>query len=404
MHIIVVYDFGFVNGGAAQVAISSALALKAAGHHVTYLCAVGPVDDRLRASCDQVLCTDQQDIGSDQNLFRKSVTGLWNRKARKLLRSLLTGFDANDTIVHFHGWSKALSPAVLDVPRQMGFAACITLHDYFCVCPNGGLFDYQTNTKCHLQPMSGACLRRNCDRDCYANKVWRYVRNKIQDRHLKHAAKTALIAISDTSARAILQTGHLNNPCLTRINNPIVFPTASRAGRDEADTYLFMGRLSKEKGPALFCQALTDLGLKGVVLGEGPLKAELAAQYPAIEFAGWVEEVGKDRYLSRCRALIFPSVLMESFGMSVAEMLSAGIPCIVATGTAASELIEDGRNGVLFESGNLESLKAAIRRFEKIYQDLADFTFLTASYAMPGHLSELMALYNRLLQRDEKVE
>ena len=397
MHIIVVYDFGFVNGGAAQVAISSALALKAAGHHVTYLCAVGPVDPRLQASCDQVLCTDQQDIGSDRHLIRKSVTGLWNRKARKLLRSLLTGFDANDTVVHFHGWSKALSPSVLDVPRQMGFAACITLHDYFCVCPNGGLFDYQTNTRCRLQPMSGACLSCNCDRDRYANKLWRYVRNKIQDRQLGRSAKTGFIAISDTCARTILQTGHLNTPRLTRINNPIVFPTVSRAGRDQADTYLFMGRLSKEKGPALFCQALIALGLKGAVLGEGPLKAELAARYPDIEFAGWVEESGKDRYLSRCRALIFPSVLMESFGMSVAEMLAAGIPCIVATGTAASELIEDGRNGVLFESGSLDALKRAIRRFETICQDLRGFTFPAASYTMASHVSALTTLYNRLL-------
>ena len=380
------------------MAIASALALKQDGNQVAYLCAVGPVDDRLQV-CDKVVCTDQKDIGSDRNLLRKSVVGWWNRKARRQLRMLLAGYTPDDTIVHFHGWSKALSPSVLDIPRQMGFASCITLHDYFIVCPNGGLFNYQTNTTCPLQPMSMACLRCHCDRDSYANKLWRYVRNTIQEKQLRLSDKHALIAISDTCAheiRRLVPQGHFG---LSRISNPIVFPSVSRADSDQADCYLYMGRLSKEKGPALFCQAVTALGLKGVVLGDGPMKEALSAKYQNIEFAGWVTDAGKNCFLRRCRALIFPSVLTETFGMSVAEMLAVGIPCIVGTGTAASELIEDGRNGVLFEAGNLESLKAAIRRFEANYDDIRGFSFPTEVYSMTRHVKELTHFYKRLLMQ-----
>lgn len=399
MNIIIVYDFGFINGGAAQVAITSALALKQAGNHVVYLCAVGPVDDRLLDLCDKVLCTNQKDIASDPNIFRKSVTGLWNCKARKLLQSLLRDYDAKDTIVHFHGWSKALSPSVLDIPRQMGFAACITLHDYFTVCPNGGLFDYQTNTKCHLKPMSRSCLMRNCDRDHYANKIWRYVRNTTQDIQLRQSKQNCLISISDTCSHEIRNAARHGNASIFRINNPIIFPSVSFVDRNQADSYLFMGRLSKEKGPELFCQAVTELGLKGMVLGEGPMKHELSAKYQNIDFAGWVRDAEKDRYLKRCRALIFPSLLVETFGLSVAEMLSVGIPCIVGTGTAASELIEDGRNGVLFELGNFESLKAAILRFEANYSDFKKFAFDQNSFSMARHVSELTNLYKNIVDK-----
>ena len=397
MNIIIVYDFGFINGGAAQVAITSALALKQAGNHVVYLCAVRPVEERLQDVCDKVLCTNQKDIASDWNIFRKSVTGLWNCKARRMLRSLLTGYDANNTIVHFHGWSKALSPSVLDIPRQMGFASCITLHDYFTVCPNGGLFDYQANTKCHLKPMSRICLKRNCDRDYYANKIWRYVRNTVQDIQLRKSKQKCFISISDTCSYEIMNAGRHGNASISRINNPIVFPSLSCADLNQADYYLFMGRLSKEKGPELFCRAMTELGLKGVVLGEGPMKDELSAQYPNIEFAGWVRDAEKDQYLKRCRALIFSSLLVETFGLSVAEMLSVGIPCIVGTGTAASELIEDGRNGILFELGNIESLKAAILRFETNYNDFKGFAFDRKSFSMDRHVAELTNLYQSLL-------
>ena len=400
MRVVVVYDFGFVNGGAAQVAIASALALQQAGHQVAYLCAVGPVDSRLQAACEIVCCTDQQDIGSDSPLLRKSLMGWWNTKARKCLRSLLSGFSPDDTIVHFHGWSKALSPSVLDLPRQMGFAACITLHDYFVVCPNGGLFNYQTQTRCARQPMHLACLACHCDRDHYANKLWRYVRNCIQDVQLRRSEAYGLIAISDTCAREIRQTGRFRLSRLYRLNNPIAFPPVPQVGRDQADAYLYMGRLSMEKGPELFCRAVTALGLKGIVLGEGPLKAELSSRYPDIEFAGWVPDTEKERYLCRCRALVFPSVLPETFGMSVAEVLAVGIPCLVATGTAAAELIEDGRNGLLFESWNLESLKAALLRFESLADDLKGFSFPREAYAMDSHVAGLTTFYQQLLRHE----
>ena len=47
MHVLLVADHAFVNGGQAKVAIDSALGLRARGHRVTLFAAVGPPDPRL---------------------------------------------------------------------------------------------------------------------------------------------------------------------------------------------------------------------------------------------------------------------------------------------------------------------------------------------------------------------
>ena len=56
---------------------------------------------------------------------------------------------------------------------------------------------------------------------------------------------------------------------------------------------------------------------------------------------------------------------MKLFGLVVAEMKSYGIPCIVPDRCAASEQIEEGKTGYIFESGNLESLKECICKYEQ---------------------------------------
>lgn len=65
------------------------------------------------------------------------------------------------------------------------------------------------------------------------------------------------------------------------------------------DVYLFMGRLSPEKGIGLFCQAVTDLNRKGIVLGEGYLRSELMEKYPNIQFVGWVAGKDKQAYFKK---------------------------------------------------------------------------------------------------------
>ncbi len=60
-------------------------------------------------------------------------------------------------------------------------------------------------------------------------------------------------------------------------------------------------------------------------------------------------------------AFVYPS-RYDTFGMVVTEAMASGLPSIVGRGIGAAELIEDGRNGLLWDPEDSASLRTALRR------------------------------------------
>ena len=60
--IILVYDFAFINGGAAKVAITEAIALAERGYDVTFFAGVGPVDEKIISAGVKVVCLEQTEL------------------------------------------------------------------------------------------------------------------------------------------------------------------------------------------------------------------------------------------------------------------------------------------------------------------------------------------------------
>lgn len=170
----------------------------------------------------------------------------------------------------------------------------------------------------------------------------------------------------------------------------------------ENEYYLYLGRLSPEKGIVLFCDAISELGLKGLVVGDGYLRKELEKKYPQISFVGWASGEKKERCMKNAKALVFPSFWAETYGLVVAEAKSYGIPCIVPNKCAASEQIEDGQNGYIFETGNLNSLKSAIKKYEttdiKMMQQKLISSFDREALSMNTHIVKLIDIYNKILK------
>ncbi|MEK7071942.1 MAG: glycosyltransferase [Patescibacteria group bacterium] len=73
----------------------------------------------------------------------------------------------------------------------------------------------------------------------------------------------------------------------------------------------------------------------------------------------------KEKIWPKIDLLINPTKVPESFGMVIIEAMSYGIPSLAADIGATSELIEEGRTGWLFESGNIEELKEKIESISK---------------------------------------
>ena len=400
-NIIIINDFAHINGGAGKVAISSAVGLSRLGYNVMLFSAVAPVDAILEKTNVKVVCLGQKDILSEPDRLKAVKQGIWNGYAKKEFEKLLSTLNPSETIIHFHAWIKALSASLFEVTGRLGFKIVITLHDYFLFCPNGGIFNYQTLKICDKRASSLNCLLCNCDVRSYPQKIWRYLRQIVQWKTLKMNDRINIIYISNLNKEvSYTYLKHITNKWYYVIN-PVELSKGSSVDIVNNKKYIFIARLSKEKGVDLFCKAITDLHLEGCVLGDGYLKDELKEKYKNIKFVGWVEKEEKEQYLKQAQCIVFSSIWYETFGLVVAEGLSRGLPCIVGNNNAAKEMIVDGETGFIFKSGDLNSLKEAIMKYEnsdkEYMQNMIIRTFNMEKYSLHNHCKTLIGVYLDIL-------
>jgi glycosyltransferase involved in cell wall biosynthesis len=401
-NIVIVNDAANITGGIGMVALPSALSLARRGFHVILFTSVGPVDESLKDEHLEVICLNQKDILNDPKRLRAIKQGIYNTKAKNEFENILKTLSPINTIIHFHSWSKALSNSLFSITSKYKFKIIITLHDYFFSCPNGAFYNHKAKKICNLKPMSIRCMTCNCDSRNYIQKVWRVLRQFVQNRTLWSNSAISFIVISNLNRK--ISENNLRNKGvkICYLRNPIELNKSRMVNVQENNEYLFIGRLSTEKGVELFCKAMEELKLHGTVLGDGYLLDQLKAKYTNIKFIGWIKHSEMVKHLQNCRALVFPSLWYETAGLVVIEMKSYGIPCIVPDQCAASEEIVDGETGYIFKSGSLDSLKNAIKKVQ-----LADISNMQANiiqqfnpqiHSIETHTNNLLKIYNEMLQ------
>ena len=383
-NVVIVNDFNYVQGGASKVAIDTARLLKEEIKNVYFFSAVTRKDEEIFGI--KYISTNQNEALKEKNRIKGFINGIYNFKAKREFKKLLKTLDKEHTVIHVHGWTKALSSSVFDIAFKMNFKVILTLHDYFTACPNGGYFDYKENKICKRKPLSWQCIKCNCDSRNYVFKIYRIIRQFVQNKIVKLPKKLKYaIGISDLSIEVLKPT--LNpNLKLEKIYNPIDFDeNDEKVDYNKNDYYLYVGRISKEKGVDIFCRAITDLNLKGIAVGDGSEKERLEKEYPNIEFTGWKDSKEVKEYMKKARCLIFPSLWYETAGLTILEAQALGIPCLVNNCCAGMEFVENSNKYI-----NLEDLK------DKIIKDNLKVTkFNKSNFFTKKNIKKLGEYYER---------
>lgn len=362
--VVICVDHASVTGGQAKVAIESALGLKAHGARPILFAAAAPVDRRLVDAGIEVVCLGQHDLLGNPSRAAAALQGTWNIAAARALTELLARLPSDETIVHVHGWAKALSPAIARPIRASGLPAVYTVHEYFLFCPNGGFYNYQKNEVCHLTPLSPACWATHCDSRNYPRKLWRSARLSVAQSVARLPQVFAdYICISDYQEE-IVAPFLPEGARLHRISNPIDAEDLGPKSDPASGDMIFVGRLSAEKGAFLFAEAAKRASMTPVFIGDGPVGDELRARYPQSRFLGWRAPDEVRAAMRAARALVFPSLWYEGQPLTVLEAKAMGTPVVVSDVCAGREEIEDGASGLWFASGDAASLTAALERLK----------------------------------------
>ena len=106
----------------------------------------------------------------------------------------------------------------------------------------------------------------------------------------------------------------------------------------------------------IYAEAAERTGMVPVFIGDGPLEPEIRIRYPQARLLGWHSFEDVRSAMRAARALVFPSVWYETFGLTVYEALACGTPVVVSDDCAGREGVSDGRNGLWFRSGDARDL------------------------------------------------
>lgn len=177
---------------------------------------------------------------------------------------------------------------------------------------------------------------------------------------------------------------------------------------EDVPHFIFLGRLTLEKGLAWLLQALEKVKVPVHIdiAGSGNQEQEQAIRRLAerlglmnqITFHGWVNEARAIQLIQGARALVFPSVWHEPAGLVSLEAASAGRPIIASKVGGIPEYASRLQNALLVEPNDICGLAGSIEQLAKD-PDLATQMGLEGRkrvqehFFLKEHLRELMELY-----------
>lgn len=361
MRVVVVNDFSTPLGGASSLACLLAQQLERRDIPVTYF-----AGDK---SGDTKPCRDTICVGGEA-LIRQSradalVTGLYNRRAYRSLRTLIDTRDTPDTVYHVHGISQTLSPSVLHALADVRARTILHAHDFFLPCPNGGFADYQTSTICTRAPLSMSCLTTQCDKRNAAQKAWRLARHSIRERVFPIRGAAAAIVMIHEGMRPFFARAGIRQELLQTIRNPVerVFTSAEPPTPWMNRDFFFIGRIEPEKGFDLAAEAARRAGIPMHFIGDGAGRPALEQQYPEAVCHGWKDREGIRQLLAGARAVVVASRLPEPFGLVAIEAAAGGIPVIAPRAALLAPELERIGCGAAFKDNDAASLARLMSDF-----------------------------------------
>ena len=319
--------------------------------------------------------------------------------------------DKKIDIVHFHNVFPLITPFVYRFLKKHSNVKIVqTIHNFRFVCPSGLLF--------HNGKICKSCLVNKYFKPCISTKCYRDSRlfSVLYSYLIKKTAISVrndidlCLTLNEFAKSILVQAGFKDDKIKVRGNS---LPDIQECKRLEGKHYLFIGRISQEKGLENAIKTFVKLPeCDFMIAGTGPLYEELQEKYKDyqnIKFAGFTDgETKRDLFLN-AKAVIIPSIWYENFPMVVIEAFRYGIPVISNAWGAIVGIATHNQNALLSGTENdtdderTENILQSVKKFEadKMLRDKlgnnARQTFLEKMEAEKS-IEDLINIYKELIK------
>ena len=291
------------------------------------------------------------------------TVGMYNETARARIQQWINKNDTPRTIYHLHGWSKVLTPSVFAPLKTVRERLILHGHDYFNCCPNGAFFNYVTEADCRLKPLSGGCLRTQCDKSSYLEKLWRSAREQLRRGLGGGTTNASRILLIHPRQAGSFALGEWPEEKMIPLRNPVTPPCADRVRAEDNRGVVFIGRISQEKGADLAALAAKKAGVPITFVGDGSELENIRKLNDQAVFLGRQDRSGVAKALSHARIALMPSRWSEPFGLVALEAVGSGVPVIVNNRALIADEIAESGFGLAIDTVDIDA-------FAKVISDL----------------------------------
>ena len=337
---------------------------------------------------------------------RLAGRAIYSREARLRIRSMIAEFQPD--VAHVRNIYHHLSPSILWELKAQNIPVVYHLNDFKVLCASynlvshgeaceackGGEFWHALKEKCY--PGWGA--RMTLVAEAYFHK-WIGTYRKCVD---------LFLAPSQFVRDKFVEHGWDRDkfevlPHFQALR-PVHLPST------ENPSVLYFGRLSREKGVDDLLRAMQRLPhLRMVVAGEGQdrealLQLKAALNLHNVEFVGELRGRQLEDAIADSSFTVFPSHAYETLGKTILESYAGGRAVVASDLGSRRELVQDGKTGLLYKTGDVAQLASAIKLLSaqpKLAAEMgrAGREQLRVRNTPQSHFEALISLYERLANR-----
>ena len=387
MKVFMINKFLYPNGGSETYIFKIGEWLEKNGHEVQYFGmehAGRCVGNRVNAY------TSDMDFhgGSILSKLTYPIKTIYSSEARKQIRKVLD--DLKPDVCHINNFNYQLTPSIiLEIKKwNKNCRIVFTAHDYQLVCPNHMCNNPNTHENCEkcfgghfINCAKGKCIHGSTAKSAIgAIEAMLWNANGVYKNFDKIICCSEFLKKKmDTNPVFAEKTVAMHN-FVEKVENKDV---------EKKDYVLYFGRFSEEKGIGTLIQAAKELpDVQFIFAGSGPLEKKVNG-VSNIKNVGFQKGEALEKLIREAKFSIYPSEWYENCPFSVMESQMYGTPVLGANIGGIPELIQVGKTGEQFESGNKEELKNKIREMSNKQYKVEGISFDTVD----GYCHKLMKIY-----------
>ncbi|MBU1152466.1 glycosyltransferase [bacterium] len=406
MRILEVNKFYFLKGGAERYFFNITDVLRSHGHEIIPFSMEN--ERNLNSPYTQYFVSNTEFFEKKpiEKYFHDAMRVLYSFEAKRNIERLIK--ETKPDLAHLHNIAHQISPSILHSLKKYNIPVVQTLHDYKLICPSylflsreeicerckGNHYYQAVIRKCfrnQILPSLLGCL------EAYLHKMMKIYKNI-----------DLFIAPSKFMRNKMIECG-LPEDKVVNIPN-FVNVSDFKPNYHHQNYFLYFGRISPEKGIGTLIKAMQEVKRsKLVIVGEGRLLPYLKKyacdhQIKNIEFLGYKEGKELKEIIGKAMFTIVPSEVYENFPYTILESYALGKPVIGANLGGIPELIEDQRDGLLFEAFNFKDLASKINYFLDNQEILLEMGKKTREkvekfYDSEIHYQRLIKIFQSLLKQ-----